>query len=144
MSDQRRQILQMLAENKIRADEADRLLEALESESGAVEMSSKSESGNGSKPKFLHVKVNSEPGSGHKHENVDIKIPLLLLKAGIKLHSFIPAEARTKINSHLAEKGVNFDISKLDSEHLDQIIQALTESSIDIDADNEKVRIYCE
>ena len=136
--------MQMLAENKISADEADRLLEALESESGSVETLNQPGSGNGSKPKFLHVKVQSEPGSGHRHDNVDIKIPLLLLKAGIKLHSVIPSEARSKINSHLAEKGVHFDINKLDSEHIDQIIQALTENAIDIDADDKKVKIYCE
>jgi hypothetical protein len=143
MSEQRKQILQMLAEGKINADEAERLLTALESETDVVVTTKQTETGGNGKPKFLHVKVNSTPGSHHKHENVDIKVPLVLLKAGMKLHSILPEGTKGKINEHLAEKGINFDINKIDGEHIDSIIQALTESSIDIDADGDKVKIYC-
>ena len=143
MSEQRKQILQMLADGKINADEAERLLNALESEAGAPAGDHIAEAASDGKPKFLHVKVNSAPGSNPKHENVDIKVPLILLKAGMKLHSVIPDSTKAKINEHLAEKGINIDINKIDGEHIDSIIQALTESSIDIDADGDKVKIYC-
>jgi hypothetical protein len=144
MSEQKKQVLEMLAEGKINTDEAERLLSALESESGAAVVPTQPESGNGGKPRFLHVKVNSGPGGNHKHENVDIKVPLVLLKAGMKLHSIIPEGTKGRINEHLANKGIHLDINKIDGEHIDSIIQALTESSIDIDADGDKVKIYCE
>jgi hypothetical protein len=143
MSEKKRQVLEMLAEGKINTDEAERLLSALGSESDAA-IQTQPESGNGSKPKFLHVKVNSGPDSHHKHENVDIKVPLVLLKAGMKLHSVIPEGTKGKIHEHLAEKGIHLDINKIDGEHIDSIIQALTESSIDIDADGDSVKIFCE
>jgi hypothetical protein len=145
MSEQKRQILQMLTEGKINTDEAERLLSALETESGtSYKMQvSKTEPENGHKPKFLHIKVQSEPGGNHKHENVDVKIPLVLLKAGMKLHSIVPEKTKSKINAHLAEKGFGFDLNQIDAEHIDSIIQALTESSIDIEADQEKIKIYC-
>ena len=143
MSDERRQILQMLADEKISVDEAERLLAAL-GEDATPEPSIPAVSGEPTKrPKFLHVKVQSEPGSHHRHDNVDIKIPIVLLKAGIKLGSLVPQETRSKFHSHLADKGLDLDLNNLDAEKIDVLVQALTESSIDIDSDKEKVQIYC-
>lgn len=142
MSDERRQILQMLADGKINADEAERLLTALEAKKGSEETCAAAVPGGG-KPKFLHIKVESDPGSHGGHENVDIKIPLMLVKAGMKLGSLVPENARNKLNAHLGEKGFDIDLNQLDAEKIDIILQALTESSIDVDSENEKVRIYC-
>jgi pimeloyl-CoA synthetase len=143
MSEQKRQILQMLAEGKINTDEAERLLNAVETETTSTEATEQAEPEKDGKPRFLHIKVHSEPGSHHKHENVDVKVPLVLLKAGMKLHSIMPEKAKSKINAHLAEKGVDFDLNHIDAEHIESIIQALTESAIDIEADQEKIKIYC-
>ena len=142
MSDQRKQILQMLADGKINADEAERLLSALEANQGGEEPCAGTVK-TGGKPKFLHVKVECGPSSHRKHENVDIRIPLVLVKAGIKLGSLLPEKARTRLNEHLGEKGFNIDLNQLDGEKLDIILQALTESSIDVNSDTEKVRIFC-
>src|SRR5262249_31408288 len=62
MNEQRRQILQMLAEGKVTADEADRLIDALEREQppsppGAAPRAK-------TRPKYLRVMVNSEDDSG--------------------------------------------------------------------------------
>jgi hypothetical protein len=43
----------------------------------------------------------------------------------------------------LHEHGLSFDLNSLDSEKIDILIKALTESSIDIDADNAQVKIFC-
>jgi ABC-type Fe3+-hydroxamate transport system substrate-binding protein len=137
MSNERKQILEMLAEGKITADEASRLLDAIEK--NAAEVSE--QAGSVKKPKFLHVQVTGREGS--KHENVNIKIPIMILKAGMKLGSFMPDEAKAKVTSHLGEHGINLDLSKLESKDIDVLVAALAETSIDVDADNEKVRIYC-
>ena len=142
MSEERKRVLQMLAEGKITADEAERLLNAL---GDATSSACCEETGGGKKPKYLCVKVNCEPGGEHhhKHQNVDFKIPIVLLKAGVKLGSLLPEESRNKFKSHMADKGMSFDLAQLDTKNIDAFIEALTEQSIDIQADFEKVRIYC-
>lgn len=137
MSEERKQILEMLAEGKISVDESARLLDAIsqnETEQKTKPISNK-------KPKFLHVQVEGHKGS--RHENVNIKIPIMVLKAGMKLGSLMPDKAKEKFSNHLGDKGINLDLSKLESEDIDIIVNALTESSINVDADDEKVRIYC-
>ena len=140
MSEQRKQILQMLAEGKINAEEAERLLAALESNTAAQP----DETDLRKKPKFFHIHVQEGPDGDNVRENVDIKIPIMLLKAGVKLGSVVPSSARNKFNARLIDKGLNFDLNNLDGKHLDELIQALTETSIDVVSGKEKVRIYCD
>lgn len=144
MSENRTRILQMLSEGKIKVEEAERLLAALEKAEQTEEQRSAEGEGQKKKPKFLHVKVQSKPGSGRKHENVDIKIPLMLLKAGVKLGSIMPDKAKGAFVSKLNDKGLNINLKDLDSESIDTLIQALTETSIEVDEEHETVRIYCE
>ena len=129
----------MLAEGKITVEETGRLLDAVSQNAttNAKEIAGSS----GKKPKFLYVQVEGRKGS--KHENVNIKIPIMILKAGMKLGSLVPDKARDKMSSHLGEKGIDLDLSKLESSDIDIIVAALSETSIDVDADDEKVRIYC-
>ena len=146
MSEQRKKILQMLAEGKINADDADRLLAALESKTEPSPEEAGPETGRQTKkgkPNFLYISVHGGPEGHRKHENVDIKIPIILLKAGVKLGSLVPEKTRNKFHSHLSEHGLDLDLNNLDSEKLDILIQALAESSIDIVADNEVVSIRC-
>lgn len=140
MSEQRKKILEMLTAGTINADEAERLIAALESN---VAKQKAHNSSNSKKPKFLHIKVEKEPGTGHRHDNVDIKIPIMLLKAGMKLGAMIPESSKSEIKSHLSDKGIHLDLSSLDSKDIDVIMTALYDSSIDIDTDKEKVRIFC-
>jgi len=143
MSEERKRILELLAAGKINADEAERLIAALESDSAAAPEGPGDPAPATKQPKFLHVKVESGPDSGHRHENVNIRIPILLLKAGVKLGSLMPDTAKNKITSHLAEQGLDFDLKKLDARDVDLLIRALSEAAIEIDSDDEKVRIFC-
>jgi hypothetical protein len=52
------------------------------------------------------VKVESLKG-----DNVNVKIPLSLVRAGLKLTSLIPQQAQDQINRTMAEKGMEFDLS---------------------------------
>lgn len=154
MSAERKKILEMLAAGRITADEADRLLAALEGATapkaeaagtadGAPSVTPK---GSGKKPKYLCVKVHAKPGSAHhgRHDNVDIRVPLMLLKAGVKLGSLVPDHTKSKFASHLQDHGIGFDVNNLDAEKLEALIEALTETSIDVDDGEESVRICCE
>ena len=142
MSEQRKKILEMLAAGTINADEAERLIAAIKSNDTEHKTESQTSSNN-KKPKFLHIKVEKEPGSGHRHDNVDIKIPIILLKAGMKLSAMMPKNSKTELNAHLHNKGIHLDLNSLDSKDLDVIMSALYESSVDIDTEKEKVRIFC-
>ena len=139
MSEERQKILNMLAEGKITADDAEKLLDALNKrESTEVEEKSVHKG----KMKFLKIQV--EPKSGEKKDKVNIKIPLQIIRAGIKLGSVIPGEAKDRINEALQEKGIALDINDLKGDSIEGILESLSEMSIDVDDDDEKVRIFCE
>ena len=146
MSEDRARILRMLADGKISADEAERLLDALESR--------KPEAGGPSAPvikgdptpllnalpKYLHVKVDGDAG-----EKVDVKVPLALVRSGLKLTSLIPPQAMDQINEQMAESGMSIDFTNFKPEDIDELIEALREMEINVDgANGEKVRVYCE
>jgi len=148
MSEDRSRILRMLADGKINADEAERLLDALESrtsEKCAAPGSGSLIKGDptpllNALPKYLHVKVDGEEG-----EKVDVKIPLALVRSGLKLTSLIPPQAMDQINQQMSEKGMSIDFSNFKPEDIDELIDALREMEVNVDgAKGEKVRVYCE
>lgn len=136
MSEERRRILKMVAEGKITAEEAEKLLETLE-RSAEKSRSEKS----GKAPSFFVVKVSPKNSRGDK---VDIRIPMALLRAGVKMSSLLPFEVRDRVGDKLKDKGLNIDLKDIDSGNIEPIFTALTETSIDIDEEDETVRIYCE
>ena len=146
MSEDRARILRMLADGKISADEAERLLDALESR--------KPEAGGpaapvikgdptpllNALPKYLHVKVDGDAG-----EKVDVKVPLALVRSGLKLTSLIPPQAMDQINEQMAESGMSIDFTNFKPEDIDELIEALREMEVNVDGTNgEKVRVYAE
>lgn len=146
MPEERRRILNLLADGKITAAEAERLLDALAREGSDTEQPQRPEK---KKPRFLHVQVEARPGTAgdvnrqHGGENVNIRVPLTLLRAGIRMGSVIPERLRGKVTERLAEHGIQLDPQDLDRDQLEALIEALSETSIDIDSDRERVRIYC-
>ena len=142
MSEERKQILTMLAEGKITADDAERLLDALgKSDETCGGTEPVSESVSNKKPRFLHVQITPGPNHPSGRESVNIKVPIMLLKAGVKLKSLIPEGYRSKMGAQFGEHGI--DLNDVDGSNVDAFVMALCETSIDIDADDEKVRIFC-
>ena len=89
--------------------------------------------------RFLYVKVLSAAG-----DNVNVKIPLSLVRAGLKLTSLIPAPAMEQINKSMAEHGIAMDFSNMKSEDVEDLITALREMEINVDAKNgDNIRVYC-
>jgi len=148
MSEDRARILNMLADGKISAAEAEGLLDALESraaDAGAAGPAPSMIKGDptpllSALPKFLHVKVDGDAG-----EKVDVKVPLALVRSGLKLTSLIPPQAMDQINSQMAESGMSIDFSNFKPEDIDELIEALREMEVNVDgANGEKVRVYAE
>ncbi|MGH7022678.1 MAG: SHOCT-like domain-containing protein [Caulobacteraceae bacterium] len=140
MSGDRNKILNMLAEGKITAEEAERLLDALDSRpSGETQADPTA-------PKYLRVQVEKARGDERDPKHVNIRVPLSLLRAGVRLQGIIPPKARASLNAALAEKGVNVDLDKLKADQVESLIKGLAQTSIDIDADDGKsrVKVSCE
>lgn len=144
MGDDRSRILELLATGKITAEEAGRLLDALEvnakptPKSGSLGDLAEQALATSNAPKFLYVKVVSIKG-----DNVNVKIPLSLVRAGLKLTSFIPQPAMEQINKNMADKGMSFDFLNFRAEDLEELVAALREMEVNVDANNgDTVRVY--
>lgn len=146
MSEDRSRILNMLAEGKITAEEAERLLDALDSRVAAPSAAGAAPAIKGDPtpllnalPKFLYVKV-----VGDKGENVDVKVPLALVRSGLKLTSLIPPQAMDQINAEMSQHGMSIDFNNLKPEDIDELIEALREMEVNVTGDKgETVHVYC-
>jgi hypothetical protein len=144
MSENKKKILEMLAQGKISSDDAYRLLNACEE---GVSEKEKVEPDTRVKPKYLRVTVT--PGEGHADhahaERVNVRIPMSLVRAGLKLTSLIPPDALDKANSALKEKGINFDVRNIKPEDLEALIEAIGDMQIDVEgARGETVKVFVE
>ena len=142
MNEDRKRILGMLAERKITADEAERLLDAMGREP-APRLGSAPASGTNGAPKYFRVEVDAhEPGD--TPTKVNVRVPMQLLRAGVRLSSLIPPRARDEVNAAMVRQGIPFDINQLKPENLEDLIEHLSDFSVDVDNDQAKVRVYCE
>lgn len=137
MSEDKRKILELLSNGKISVEEAERLLAALgaDSEEG-------SETKKGWRPKYLRVTV--EPTDGNpKGDRVNVRVPMNLIRAGLKWVSFIPKDARGKVQDAFDEKGIDMDFQQLKPEDLEELVVNLNDLQVEVDGE-ERVRVYCE
>ncbi|RFU39922.1 hypothetical protein DZF91_19725 [Actinomadura logoneensis] len=143
MNEQRRQILRMLAEGTITPDEAERLIAALERERPASPPADGPQPA--PRPKYLRVLVNATDGmGGDEPVRINIRIPLQLLRAGVRLASLIPTPALVKANAALDRSGVPIDLTELKPQHLEDLIEQLGEVEVDIDDPDATVQVFCE
>jgi hypothetical protein len=135
----------MLSKGKIDIDEAERLLNALSSEAPAEDRNGRVQSAGGlSLPRYLRVVV--EPGeNSKKKERVNVRVPIKLIRSGIKWASFIPKEAQEKVNEAFIEKGFDMDFTKMKEEDLSDLVDNLRDLTIDVDVEGaEHVKVFCE
>lgn len=150
MSENQKKILQMLADGKINVEEAQRLLALVntpgEESAGSGNAGQKSKS----LPRYIRVIVEPKEGSSgeegrhERHGKVNIRVPLNLIRAGMKFATLMPSETAEHVDRAFKEKGLAFDIKHFKEEDLQQFISALEDSVIDVDNDKETVRIYAE
>jgi hypothetical protein len=157
MNENRRQILEMLAAGKITADEAERLLTAIElgPREGAGEFAGAT-AGNGAKgaavktrAKYLRVLVTADESmSGMKGgTTVNVRVPIQLLRAGVRLASLIPAQAHNQLDEAFIKHGVPLTLSQIKPENLEELIDHLDDLTVDVEGNQGnavKVRVFCE
>lgn len=146
MSENQKKILEMLANEKISVDEAYRLLNALKAETVAA--ASGEEAGTTGRPKPKYLRVSIQPHSRHEHDDdvgrVNVRVPLSLIRSGMKFTSLLPPEARDKVTGALQEKGIDFDMRNLKPEDLDEIIEALNDLEVDVESNKDVVKVFVE
>jgi len=141
MLEERRRILNMVAEGKISAADADGLLAAM-ADTKTLPPIIEVKPVAPKSPKYLRVQVEEHEGDNAK---VNIRVPFNLIRAGVRLTALLPLGLHDKINKALKENGVDFDIRKMTPENLEELVEHLAELTVDVDgAKGEKVRIYCE
>jgi hypothetical protein len=143
MNNDRRSVLQMLSDGKINADEAERLLSALDRTEAPAASTAGPTFGHNAAPKYLRVTVDANADESGPTK-VNVRVPMALLRAGVRLTSLIPPAARDQVNAELAKNGVPFDIGQLKPENLEELISHLNDLTVDVDAQDAKVRVYCE
>ena len=147
MTENKKKILEMLAQNKISADEAYRLLNVIEGGDSGQESTRKEYTTMKERAKYLRVTV--LPDSENEHsgnvDRVNVRVPMSLIRAGIKLTSLIPPEARDKVNGALREKGIDFDVRNVKPEDIEELIEALSDLELDVvSSKGEKVKVFVE
>jgi hypothetical protein len=136
MNDNRRQVLDMLAEGKINSAEAERLIAALER--GATP--APRDMGD---VKYLRVLVDAND-EAEGPTKVNVRVPMQLLRAGVRLTGVIPDRARDQVNEALRKEGIPFDINKLTPDNLEDLVEQLRDLTVDVDNERAKVRVFCE
>jgi hypothetical protein len=142
MSESRRQILQMLSDNKITADEAERLLAALDGPAHASAAANEPATPK-NRPKYLRVLIEDRK-NGERPTKVNIRVPMMLLRAGVRLSGLIPVQAREQMNEALRKQGVPFDVSQIRPENLDDLVDQLDDLSVDVNDETATVRVFTE
>jgi hypothetical protein len=161
MNTERMKILEMLKEGRINAEEADRLLEKLaqldhdevndddvviDADFGSAVASAVKKAKAGVRRIASTITVGRHSGrvlaiyvTTHEGKNVNVRLPLSLVRAGVKLTALLPQSAADA----LKEKGVNLDaMAEMDS---DELLEALHDLNINITTEEgDTVTICCE
>jgi hypothetical protein len=142
MTENTRQVLEMLAAGKISTEEADRLIAALREAPAPAATAERAEK---VQPKYLRVIIDADDADDGPTK-INLRIPIQLLRAGVRLASLIPSSAQNAVNDALRKEGMDFDITKIKPENLNELIDGLRDLSVDIDQKKEdvKIRIFTE
>jgi hypothetical protein len=151
MNENRRQILEMLAAGKITADEAERLLAALDPDTTQAAGRAVNNAGNSphsgaprTRAKYLRVLVEAdEEMTGLKGPTtVNVRVPLQLLRAGVRLAALIPQQAHNQLDQAFSRHGVPLTLSQIKPENLEELIDHLEDLTVDVDGkDGNKTRV---
>ncbi|MCK5811474.1 MAG: hypothetical protein KAG94_01120 [Clostridiales bacterium] len=138
MSDERKKILEMLENGKIKADEALELLNAIGEDEVIVEPA-KNKPG---KAKFLRVRIDAAEKDGKDRAKVNVNIPLSVAKKVTSLKGLIPKSAKKEMEKE------GFSIDDIDLQELIEAFENgdMDENLVDIEAgdgdDRVVVKVY--
>ena len=124
-SNDRKLVLEMLANGKISVDDAQRLLAKLEDVESSLQDNGGADAPTKPRPKYLRIVAQDE---------INLRIPLSLVRAGLALDSFLPSWIF--VGSNLA------NVTEIDTDFLRENLDEL-DMTFDSE-DGESVRIFTE
>jgi hypothetical protein len=134
MSEETRKVLEMLSNGKVSVQEAEQLLHAVAGP-GQAPGDTKVE------PRYFRILVNKPPREGRKAESVNIRVPITVVRGGLRLSALFPGMlGKKKIQ---LDNGTEVDLSKVTYTDLEAMIKDIGELTVDVDGDAQ-VRIRCE
>ena len=134
MSEETRKVLEMLANGTVSVKEAEQLLEAVKEPASAGERTSE--------PKYFRILVTKPARDGKKGENVNIRVPMTVVRGGLRLGALFPGMLGKKRIQ--LDNGTELDLSKIHYTDLEGMIKDIGELTVDVDGDDAQVRIRCE
>jgi SHOCT-like domain len=149
MSDQTRRILDLLAGGRITADEADRLLAALQ-ESGEESPAGPAAGGEANRAagRFLRIEVQKTGTGGQPPRRVNIRVPLTVVRSGLRLGALLGGFKGDRgsgrfgrLSERLRANGVDVDFDQLDADKLEALLRETGEVTLDIDDGRAQVRV---
>jgi hypothetical protein len=139
MSHETRQVLEMLSEGKVNVQEAEQLLNAVGAASQAEDKKAEDKQ---AEPRYFRILVNKPAHDGKKAENVNIKVPITVIRGGLRLGALFPGLlGKKKIQ---LDNGTELDLSKIHYTDLEAMIKDIGELTVDVDGGDAQVRIRCE
>jgi len=164
MSDDTRRILDLLAQGRITVDDADRLLQAIGADAAGARAGGTADGGGAPstgdatrgdaatapagarpKPRFLRIAVHKPASPWRPDKDVTIRVPIALVKGGMKLGAIIPGLGGKPLEARLREQGLDVDLSSLDEAAIDRMLSQVGDAmDIDIDSGKAQVHISCE
>jgi hypothetical protein len=145
MSEETRRVLDLLSQGKITVDEADQLLKAVAAADAApVEATTDAQANTGGAPKWIRINVHKPANDRRGDKDVNIRVPVAIVKGGMRLGALIAPFAGEKVASRMRERGFDLDLSKLDDAAIDAMLKDLGELNIEVDNGKAQVRITCE
>lgn len=135
MSRERAKILKMVADGTITPEEGEKLLSRLDSAAtttATVEPERETGNRKAGPLKYLRVVVGG-------NDKVNIRVPIGLIRTGIKLSTLMPMMA----SKHLSNHGI--DLSQLSNLDGEELVEALRELNVEVESGNgDVVHVFCE
>src|SRR5215475_15357110 len=125
MNEDTRKVLEMLSEGKISVQEAEQLLNAVSAPGGQPADDRKVE------PKYFRILVNKPARDGRKAEAVNVRVPMTVVRGGLRLGALVPTMlGKKKIQ---LGNGNELDLSKVTYSDLEGMIKDIGELTVDVD-----------
>jgi hypothetical protein len=155
MSDERRRVLDLLAQGKITVDEADELLKTLGAnatrEAAGAPPAGDAATNDPQRTRWVRINVHRLANDHRGEKDVNIRVPIAVVKGGMRLGAIIATFAGEKAAQRMKARGIDLDISKINDDlskmngaEFDAFLKSLDDTSIEIDDGRSQVRISCE
>jgi hypothetical protein len=150
-TDDTRRILDMLSQGKITVDEADRLLKALAAD-GPADTAAADTATDAKRARWVRINIHKpSTEDGHKAKDVNIRVPIAVVKGGMRLGAIIGTFAGEKAARRMKARvldidlaAINSDLSGMNGPEFDAFLRSLNDTNIEIDDGKSQVRITCE